>query len=154
MVQANHNSKVLIRHILKLAENIFQEIKTIVPPEWLKSDITVAQLRVLLVLFAEGPSRMSSIATSLDIAISTATGIVDKLVNKKLVIRNDDPEDRRLVICTLSDHGTKLMSQLWLLGQSQIEKLLHGLTEEQLNKAAEVAQFLLDNVKVKNTNTD
>jgi DNA-binding MarR family transcriptional regulator len=122
-----------------------------IPAEWLSSDLTVAQLRVLLVLHAEGPSRMSSIASGLDIAHSTATGIVDNLVKKGLVAREADTQDRRLVICELSAAGQELINRLWVSGQFQMEKLLDGLTLEQLEEAVEVAQMLFDNVS---RNTD
>jgi DNA-binding MarR family transcriptional regulator len=145
------DSETLVRHILKLAEDIYRAIKPLVPPE-LASDLTVAQLRVLLVLYTEGPSRMSSIASSLGIAVSTATGTVDNLVKKGLVIRGANPEDRRLVICSLSSPGRKTINRLWALSRSQIEKLLQGLSLEQLKKAAEVAEFLLGNVTSKSAN--
>jgi len=146
------DSENLVRHILKLAEDIYRAVKPNIPPEWLTSDLTVAQLRVLLVLYTEGPSRMSSIASSLGIAVSTATGIVDNLVRKGLVMRGADPEDRRLVICTLSSQGRETINRLWALGQFQMEKLLQGLSLEQLKKAEKVADFLLSNVTSKSTN--
>src|SRR4030042_3759529 len=90
----NKEHAVLVGKILKTAEEIFQGVRQIIPPEWLTSDITVAQLRVLLVLYAWGPSRMSSIASCIGIAISTATSLVDNLVKNGLVVRSDAPEDR------------------------------------------------------------
>lgn len=147
------DSETLVQHILKLSEDIFRAIKINAPPEWLTSDLTVAQLRVLLVLYTEGPSRMSSIASSLGIAVSTATGIVDNLVRKGLVMRGTDPEDRRLVICTLSSQGKETINRLWAMGQFHIEKLLQGLSLEQLRKAREVAEFLLVNVTTKSTSS-
>lgn len=135
--------QTLVRHILELSEDIFRAVKLGVPSEWLTSDLTVAQLRILLVLYTEGQSRMGSIASALGIAVSTATGIVDNLVKKGLVVRGADPQDRRLVICTLSSQGKETINRLWALGQFQIEKLLQGLSLEQLNKADEVAEFLL-----------
>lgn len=140
------DNKVLVQHILKLAEDIYRAVKPSIPPEWLTSDLTVAQLRVLLILHTEGASRMSTIATSIGIALSTATGIVDNLVKKGLVIRGADPEDRRLVICVLSSEGQATINRLWTLGQFQIERLLHGLSLEQLKRAEEVAEILLGNV--------
>jgi DNA-binding MarR family transcriptional regulator len=145
------DSQTLVQHILELAEDIYRALRPSVPPEWLTSDLTVAQLRVLLVLYTEGPSRMSSIASSIDIAVSTATGIVDNLVRKGLVTRGADPEDRRLVICSLSTQGQEMIKRLWALGQFQMEKLLQGLSLEQLKKAAEVAEFLLHNVTMKSS---
>jgi DNA-binding MarR family transcriptional regulator len=147
------DSKTLVPQILKLSEEIFQEIKLSVPPEWLTSDMTIAQLRVLLLLHTEGQSRMSPIASTLGIAVSTATGIVDNLVKKELVTRGVDPEDRRVVICALSPQGQEIINRIWALGQFQMEKLLRGLSLEQLAKAKEVAEFLLLNLKSQSVNS-
>lgn len=143
----NKEHQILVGRILKKAEEIFQGVRPIIPSEWLTSDITVAQLRVLLVLYTRGPSRMSAIASCVGIAISTATSIVDNLVKKGLVIRSDDAEDRRLVICELSPEGQALINRLWMLSRGQIEKLLQGLTLEQLKKADEVVGFILASAK-------
>ena len=140
------NRDGLVKKILKLAEAIYNELTPRIPTEWLSSDLTVAQLRVLLVLHAAGPSRMSAIASVLDIALPTATGIVDKLVRKGLVVREADLKDRRLVIARLSAGGQEIIKGLWISGQLQMERLLDGLTAEQLGKATEVAEMLLDNV--------
>ena len=150
------NKEALVQHILKLAEDIYNILTPNIPTEWLSSDLTVAQLRVLLLLHAEGPSRMSFIASGLDIALSTATGVVDNLVKKDLVDRKADPQDRRLVICKLSFTGQGLINRLWMSGQFQMERLLDGLTLKQLEKAEEVAQMLFDNVskKTKRVNGD
>jgi DNA-binding MarR family transcriptional regulator len=136
----------LVSHILKLSEDIFRTIKLVIPPEWLASDMTVAQLRVLLSLYSEGPSRMGSIASAIGTTLSTTTGTVDILVKKGLVVRGDDPEDRRLVICELSPQGQEIINLMWVLGQQQMKKLLQGLSLEELQKADEVAEILLRNV--------
>jgi DNA-binding MarR family transcriptional regulator len=111
--------------------------------------MTVAQLRILLLLHTDGASRMSSIAAKLGIAVSTGTGTIDNLVKKGLVERSADPEDRRVVTCYLSLPGQEIINSIWSQGQSQMEFLLRGLTVEQLQKAKEVADFLLTNVQSK-----
>ena len=136
----------LVQHILRLAEDIYNIMTPGIPPEWLSSDLTVAQLRVMLLLHTDGPSRMSHLASTIGIALSTATGIVDTLVKKEMVLRGTDPHDRRLVICQLSSRGQELTNGLWTMGQSQMKKLLDGLTPGQLREAKEVAEFLLANV--------
>lgn len=141
------NGKALVRDILKLSTDIFRIIKLSIPPEWLTSDMTIAQLRVLLFLYTEGDSRMSSIASALGTTLPTVTGTVEHLVKKRMVVRGDDPEDRRLVICTLSQQGQKIIDRMWILGGKQMEKLLHGLSLANLKKAHEVAELLLRNVK-------
>ena len=145
------DNKTLVFEILRASENIFHAIGINIPPEWLTTDMTVAQLRILLLLHTEGPSRMSSIAAKLGIAVSTATGIIDNLVKKELVARSTAPEDRRVVICALSSMGQEIINRIWTQGQLQMERLMRGLSIEQLEKAKEVAGFLLANAKLQNT---
>lgn len=140
------NKEALVQYILETSGNIYGALNPTIRLELLSSDLTVAQLRVLLILHTGGPSRMSSIASVLHVALSTATGIVENLVRKELVVREADPHDRRLVICKLSPAGQELIGGLWRSGEFQMERLLDGLTLEQLKKAAEVAEMLLDNV--------
>jgi len=140
------NQRELVEEILKISEDIYNAIPLDIPSEWLNSDLTVAQLRVLLVLQAQGPSRMSDIASVTGVTLPTATGVVDNLVRKAFVVRENDPQDRRLVICRLSPRGQELINKLWTSGRFQMENLLDGLEPEQLEKAREVAQMLLENV--------
>jgi DNA-binding MarR family transcriptional regulator len=138
-------SKKSLRHILKLSEDIFRVVRISIPQDWLSSDMTVAQLRVLLLLHTEGPARMGLIASSIGSTLPAVTGTVDVLVKKGLVVRKDDPDDRRIVICELSKEGQEMMSRMWQLGQRQMEKLLHGLSVVELQKAEEVAEILFRN---------
>jgi len=140
------NKGVLVQHILETAGNIYGALNPTIRLEVLSSDLTVAQLRALLILHTNGPSSMSSIASILQVALSTTTGIMDNLVRKEMVVREADPHDRRLVICKLSPAGQEVINGLWRSGEFQMERLLDGLTLEQLKKAAEVAETLLDNV--------
>ena len=143
----SQNERDLVQNILDASEQIFSSIPVVIPQEWFSSDLTVAQLRILLYLQMNGSARMSAIASGLDITLPTATGIVDNLVKKDLVTRETNTQDRRLVICTLSATGRMFISRIWVHGQSQMERLLDGLTREQLEKCAEVAQILLDNAR-------
>ena len=136
-----------VNRILRSSHDIFKVIRLTVPSEWLTSDMTIAQLRVLLVLFTEGASRMGTIASAIKTSLPTVTGTVDILVKKGYVTRRDDPEDRRLVICSLSPDGEQIINKMWTLGRQQIQKLLRGLSAEELRKAQEVAEILVRNAQ-------
>ena len=137
----------LIQYILDLSGEIFNMLIPGLPLEWLQADVTIIQLRVLLALHTDGPSRMSSIASAIGDALSTTTGIVDNLVKKGFVLRDADPQDRRVVICKLSPKGEELAGGLWTWGRRQIGKMLETQSIEQLQIAAGTTKFLLDNIK-------
>ncbi len=132
----------LTLHIMEVVQGIYNLMGPAVPEEWLSSDLTVTQLRLLLVLHSYGPLRMSDISTRLKVTLPTATVIVDHLVHKNLVLREASPEDRRLVICKLSPEARTLINKLWGSGQMAIKTLLASLSAEQMQKAAEVADIL------------
>ena len=136
-----------IQQIMLTVEEIYKLIGPAVPEEWLSSDITVTQLRLLLVLQSFGPLRMSDIASRLSVTLPTATIEVNSLVRKNLLQRESTPEDRRVVIVALSPEGQALIKKLWGSGQAAIERLLIGLTAEQIQKAAELVDLLYQSAR-------
>ena len=137
---------VLVKQILDLSDQIFNILIPGLPQQWLSADVTLVQLRLLFVLNSAGPRRMSELAAAMDAAMSTTTGIVDNLVKKGMVIREADPQDRRVVVCKLSKKGEELAGGLWRWGQHQVERMLQTLGVDQLKLAVGTTQFLLDNI--------
>lgn|GEM_PF-5168361 len=56
--------------------NYFVFCSPLSPKNLLSLDITMPQLKIMLTLFFNGPPRMSDITAGLDVALSTATGLV------------------------------------------------------------------------------
>ena len=75
-------------------------------------DMTVTQLRILLLLDEREPQRMGVIASHLGCLLSATTPIVTRLVKRKLLKRASDPQDRRIVLCELSAGGRKVLGRL------------------------------------------
>jgi DNA-binding MarR family transcriptional regulator len=70
------------------------------------------QLRVMMILYSEGPTRVSVLAKRLNVSTPTITGILDRLVRQELTYRADDPRDRRVVLNALTDRGRDVIEQL------------------------------------------
>jgi len=93
---------------------------------WMEIDLTIAQLRTLLVLAEEGPLVIGHIAQRLGIGLSTGGHLVDRLVQAGLAERAEDAEDRRRTLARLTPKGEDLYARLLnqpLLMQSLIQKL-------------------------------
>lgn len=133
----------IIENILQLTDRAFKELLPMVPKEWLHLNLTMPQLKVVLFLFISGPSRMSEIASALGVSLATATGVLDRLVERGLVIREGDPEDRRVVVCHLSAEGEKLISGLWQLSRDRAGELMRSLTPSQLLLVLQALEALL-----------
>jgi DNA-binding MarR family transcriptional regulator len=133
----------LIENILQLSDQAFRDLFPIVPKEWLRLDLTMPQLKVVLLLFTGGPARMSVIASDLGVSLATATGVVDRLVQRGLVAREGDPEDRRVVLCRLSEKGEKLMGGLWQVSREQLRGLMRVLALQQLELITKALEALV-----------
>jgi len=131
----------LIEHILQLSAETVRGLAPLVSHEWLQLDLTMPQLKVMFILFLSGSARMGVIASELGVNLGTATGVVDRLVERGLVLRESQPGDRRVVLCSLSDKGQELMGGLWRLSQVQQREVLGAmelLQLQSLNDALEV----------------
>jgi len=134
----------LVESTLQLTDKAFRDLFPILPKEWLSLDLTMPQLKVVLLLFTNGPERMGTIASALGVSLATATGVVDRLVEKDMVTREGDPNDRRIVLIRLSDKGEKIITGLWQLARVNTEALLKALDQRKLQLLNEALSALLE----------
>ncbi len=74
--------------------------------------LTLQQLRVMHILYCDGPTRVSTLAQRLQVSTPTITGILDRLVNRGMTARDDDPSDRRVVLNLLTPNGARVIEEL------------------------------------------
>lgn len=133
-----------IDEILKLAEQVFRELLPTVPRELLELDITMPQLKTMLLLFLNGPMRMSDLAADLGVTLATATGLVDRMVERGIVVRDSLPEDRRVVLCRLSETGQKMVSRIWESSRKRSREILEYLDTAALQMLSEALTAMLE----------
>jgi len=130
----------LVRRVLDLQTDLFRSMRP--SRYWLEVDLTMPQLKVLFLLYAEGSASMGYLAHALGVTLSTVTGIVDRLVEHRLVRRQEDPQDRRLVVCRLTDQGHTTAERLHQAGRSRVRAVLADLSAEDLQTVVEGYEVL------------
>jgi DNA-binding MarR family transcriptional regulator len=71
--------------------------------EVVELDVPIGQLKTLFMLWTAGkPQTMGQIAQALGVSLGSVTGLVDGLVARDLVRREEDPEDRRQKLAHLT----------------------------------------------------
>ena len=101
-------------------------------PEFTEVGITMAQAKVLYVVMAAGNLRMTELAGRLGIGTSSASEIVERLVELELLHRTDDPDDRRQVVITTTRGAIELLERFRELNQRQLRELLGRLDAAEL----------------------
>jgi DNA-binding MarR family transcriptional regulator len=120
----------------------FREIHRGMPHEWLDTEITMPQFKTLMVLFGMGQATMGELADALGTGVSTVTGIVDRLVDHGLVVREEDRHDRRVVVGRPTAKGLELVDRLMVATRELTTRALSRLTTDELNHVAKAARLL------------
>ncbi|MBG0565451.1 MarR family winged helix-turn-helix transcriptional regulator [Actinoplanes aureus] len=94
----------------------------------LDDEVTLPQLRTLVLLVSRGPLRAVDLAQELDVTPSTATRMCDRLVRKGLVARHSDPADRRSTRVTLTAAGHDLVGEVMRRRAAAIAEVAGELT--------------------------
>lgn len=141
--------KMKSSHHVEVAQEINETFKRLFklrmmtsPPAWVHLDLTMAQMRVLVMLTLHDKLTIGEIAESLKITLPTASHLVERLVQAHLVERVEDAADRRRTFATLTEQGKTLTGEM--RGHFPIaEHWLQALTDEELTALALGLQALI-----------
>ena len=103
----------------------------------------MSQWRTLTRL-AQGPERMGSIAGQLNISLSSATSMIDRLIEKDLVERSPDPNDRRVVLCQLTPKGKDEIGRFLQIHQLQFRDIAQRLPTPDLELVVRAMEILAE----------
>ncbi|MGW1993005.1 MarR family winged helix-turn-helix transcriptional regulator [Embleya sp. NPDC001921] len=107
--------------------------------------LTPQQGQLLCVLMPQ-PYGMGELGEVLGLAKSSLTGLVDRTVQRGLVRREPDPQDRRAVRIALTEEGAGLAEEFYAETCRRVEALPAGLATADRARLAELlSRLVLDN---------
>jgi DNA-binding MarR family transcriptional regulator len=98
------------------------------------SGLEAAQYRVLGVLMKSGSHPISEIGRALYISKPYMTVLIDSLMEKGWIQRRNDPDDRRVILISITPGGKKHLRQAFDVYKTDVKKLLAGLGSEDIEK--------------------
>jgi DNA-binding MarR family transcriptional regulator len=101
-------------------------------PEFSEVGLTMSQAKVLYLVQASAPLGLSELAGRLGVGVSTASGLVERLVEAGLLDRRDDPVDRRHVLLSLTDTGTASLDRMRELNTGHMRLMLEHVSDADL----------------------
>ena len=101
-------------------------------------DLTLQQVRVFAFILARGDTPISRVAQALGIKPNVATGIIQRLVDRGLIERREDLDDRRIRLVTVTDRGLALIEELSGIVLAKTRELLDRLSDERLHQMRDI----------------
>jgi DNA-binding MarR family transcriptional regulator len=127
----------LVERIVGLQAHIAQLVETDRALAWLDVDLTIQQIKAVLVLVRAGSLTAGQIGRELRVGFSTVTGLVDRLAEQGLVSRGEDPQDRRATRVVPTEAAVALVERLYAYRREALRHLLEHVSSEALLKLAE-----------------
>ena len=112
------------------------ELKCIGSERLVRQGISMTQLHVMNMLERHGELAMSRLAEMLDVSLSNATGLIDRIEERGFVERIRVPSDRRIVLVRITDRGRAVMEEVEALREATLARVLDRLDETQLKRVA------------------
>ena len=128
---ADECARIIVDTVPAVMRRIRERMRRHGPPS-----LSIPQFRALGFLDRNPGACLSELSDHLGIARPTASVIVDRLVQRHLVVRTDDPQERRRVALRLTPTGLQLLEQARSATRAWIATVLTGLSEESLQRMA------------------
>ncbi len=132
-----------IQDILQLQDELIRYRAMWDVKPWLGLDMSTPQFKALILIYEEEGVRMRELARRLGGSFSNATVLVDRLVDRGLVERMADSQDRRVVLVRATNNGQRLVEQLITSWRSLSPSLLKALEPGDLTKVSEALRVLV-----------
>jgi len=98
--------------------------------ELYKGKITLPQFLVLDFLNSNGGLKMKDLAHFMGVTTAAMTGIVDRLVRDRFVLREFDPKDRRIIKIKLTPKGSSLVRKINEQRSQMVIKIFGKISEK------------------------
>jgi DNA-binding MarR family transcriptional regulator len=130
----------LVERILADFHDSLREIRCAGTERLVRAGVSMSHFHVLGLLAQHGDMTMGRLADLLDISLSNATGLIDRMDERGLIERVRVPGDRRIVLVRTSDGGRSTLDEVEILRRDLLAKVLGRLDETQLARLAQTIE--------------
>jgi DNA-binding MarR family transcriptional regulator len=126
-------SDSLIHDIQAAMGDLMRQQRPGLPHEVMQLDLPISQMKTLFVIWTAGkPQTMGQLAQALDVSLGNVTGLVDGLVQRGLVRREEDPSDRRQKLASLTPTAETRLLRMEQGRSLLIQRLLRRMQVDDL----------------------
>lgn len=112
----------------------------------LRLGVSMAQLHIMFTLQRTGEMTMSHLADELNVSLSNATGLIDRLEERGYIARDRVAADRRVVLVRVTPAGEQMLGEVDALSDELMRSVLGRLPASQLRGVANAFSALREAV--------
>lgn len=112
-------------------------------------DLTPEQFLLIDLLWNQGNLSQQQLADRMHKDKNSITKLIDAIEQKGLVVREQNPSDRRSNTIVLTEKGHNLKLEAKKVGISLLDKMLEGLSKEEIQSFIDIMRRISNNMSVK-----
>lgn len=112
--------------------------------ELYKGKITLPQFFILNYLHENGESKMTDLAHFVKVTSAAMTGVIDRLVKYKYVLRVSDPGDRRIIKIKLTAKGEEFIKKINQQRRSMVINIFAKISVAERNEYLKILTRIRD----------
>lgn len=116
-------------------------------------EISGGQGRILFILWKTDHLTITEISEKTSLAKNTVSVVINGMVNKGIVARNINPENRRQTIISLTEYAKSLQEKYEIVSEQMNTLFYKGFSEEEQKQFEQYLARILDTL-IKNLHTD
>ena len=109
-----------------------------------ESGLSASQLGALFHIHRMGTSGVTDLGDDLGVSSSAASQMLERLVQQELVLRSEDPNDRRVKQVVLTDKGLQVIHKSIRTRQSWLVDLVETLSDAEQEAVVAALGILID----------
>jgi len=106
--------------------------------------LSMPQIGALFHLNRGGTSGISNLGDDLGVSSAATSQMLDRLVQQDLILRSEDPNDRRVKKIVLTDKGRKVLAESLHMRQAWLEDLAGALSPAEKDQIIAALKILID----------
>ncbi|MGP8080670.1 MAG: MarR family transcriptional regulator [Dehalococcoidales bacterium] len=135
--------KESIEELVELQRRVDRDRRQYELDAWMRLHLGIGQLKALFFISNRGSTTTGKLATALGVTPTNVTGIIDRLLEKNLITRTGDPDDRRVLLLRTTTQGDEMVTELRQKRRERMTELFSRLTDEEAAIVARALKYMV-----------
>jgi DNA-binding MarR family transcriptional regulator len=144
----------LIKEMIDLQRRVDRDRRQYELDAWMRLHLGIGQVKALFFISNRGATTTGKLAAVLKVTPTNVTGIVDRLLEKELITRIGDPDDRRVLVLRTTSQGEKLVAELRQKRKERMTEIFSRFTEEEAKTVLQSLKILAKAIELGESNPE
>jgi DNA-binding MarR family transcriptional regulator len=139
----------IVEELIELQRKIDHDRRQYELDAWMSLNLGIGQLKTLFFISNRGATTTGKLATALKVTPTNVTGIIDRLLEKDLITRIGDPDDRRVLVLRTTPKGDELVAELRQKRRERMTELFNQLSDKDAETVAQGLKIMVKAIEAK-----